>query len=413
VSRFDLRDFAGKKKMPHGLAPLESMTVAPRVWVLTGNKAGDNSQVLALAEALGWPFEIKRFVHTRFEIVPNMLLGATIAGVDHEQSSPLQAPWPDLVLSAGRRNEPISRWIKKQAPETVRTVHVGRPWSPLHHFDLIVTTPQYRLPDRPNVLLNQTPLHRVTKERLMREAARWQDRLAHLPKPYVAVVVGGSSGPYSFCTRAAERLAQDASRVDRSLGGSLLITTSARTPAATIDVLEQNIDVPAYLFRWEPNASDNPYFAFLGLAEQVIVTGDSMSMLAEACASRKPVHIFDLGEGENAMRPATVEAAAALRREREGNRPLEGTHVRAFLYRQMMRFGPERLSRDIRIIHAYLVDSGRAVWLGDQFAVDRPLPAMDCLGRAVGRVRALVGDSASKPYGLPPESVTQFHRSAA
>ncbi|HYN39891.1 MAG TPA: mitochondrial fission ELM1 family protein, partial [Rhodospirillales bacterium] len=316
--------------MPHGLAPLESITVAPRVWVLTGNKAGDNSQVLALAEALGWPFEIKRFVHTRFEIVPNMLLGGTIAGVDREQSSPLEAPWPDLVLSAGRRNEPISRWIKKQAPETVRTVHVGRPWSPLHHFDLIITTPQYRLPNLPNVLLNQTPLHRVTKERLVREAARWQDRLAHLPRPFVTVVIGGSSGPYSFCTSAAERLAKDASRFAKSLGGSLLITTSARTPAATIDVLEQNLDVPAYLFRWEANAKDNPYFAFLGLAEQIIITGDSMSMLAEACATRKPVHIFDLGEGENAMRPATAEAAAALRRARDGNRPVEGTHIRAF-----------------------------------------------------------------------------------
>ncbi|MFO1119314.1 MAG: mitochondrial fission ELM1 family protein [Rhodospirillales bacterium] len=404
--------------MPHGLAPLESVTLAPRVWVLTGNKAGDNSQVLALAEALGWPFEIKRFVHTRFEIVPNMLLRSTIAGINREESSPLEAPWPDLVISAGRRNEPIARWIKKQAPDRVRLVHVGRPWSRLHHFDLIVTTPQYRLPVRPNVLHNQTPLHRVTRERLEREAVRWRDRLAHLPQPYVTVVVGGSSGPYSFCTRAAERLAKQASDFARQIGGSLLVTTSARTPTAAIDVMEQNIDVPAYFFRWEPNAKDNPYFAFLGLAKQIIVTGDSMSMLAEACATRKPVHIFDLGEGENAMRPATVEAAAALRQEREGKRPLEGTHIRAFLYRQLMRFGPERLGRDIRIIHTYLVDSGRAVWLGDEFAADRPLPAMDCLSRAVGRVRVLIDDRAiatSMPlssFAEPANAIPALRRSA-
>ncbi|MBK8209403.1 MAG: mitochondrial fission ELM1 family protein [Rhodospirillales bacterium] len=401
--------------MPHGLTSPDLVTFAPRVWVLTGNKAGDNSQVLALAEALGWPFEIKRFVHTRFEIVPNMLLRSTIAGIDREQSSPLQAPWPDLVISAGRRNEPIARWIKKQSPTTVRTVHVGRPWSRLHHFDLIITTPQYRLPVRPNVLHNQTPLHRVTKDRLVREGARWQDRLSHLPRPFVTVVVGGSSGPYSFCTRAAERLAKEASYFARSIGGSLLITTSARTSAPTIDVLEQNVDVPHHLFRWEQNARDNPYFAFLGLAEHIIVTGDSMSMLAEACATRKPVHIFDLGEGENAMRPATVDAAVALRRAREGSRPLEGAHVKAFLYRQMMRFGPQRLSRDIRIIHAYLVDSGRAVWLGDTMTEDRPLPAMDCLDRAVGRVRSLIG--ATAPVGetaflQSANSISPLRRSA-
>ncbi|MBL8667071.1 MAG: mitochondrial fission ELM1 family protein [Rhodospirillales bacterium] len=404
--------------MPHGTAPLDSVLLAPRVWVLTGNKAGDNSQVLALAEALGWPFEIKRFVHTRFEIVPNMLLRTTVAGIDREQSSPLEAPWPDLVISAGRRNEPIARWIKKQAPEHVRLVHVGRPWSRLHHFDLIVTTPQYRLPVRPNVLHNQTPLHRVTKERLAREAARWRDRLADLPQPHIAVVVGGSSGPYSFCTRAAERLARQASDFAKQIGGSLLITTSARTPAAAIDVMEQTIDVPAHFFRWEPNARDNPYFAFLGLAEQIIVTGDSMSMLAEACATRKPVHIFDLGEGEGAMRPATVEAAKTLRQEHEGKRPLEGTHIRAFLYRQLMRFGPERLGRDIRIIHTYLVDSGRAVWLGDAFAADRPLPAMDCLGRAVGRVRALIEDRTGivsihpRSFSEPANTASPLRRSA-
>ena len=402
-----------EKQMPHGLVPSESVIAAPRVWVLTGNKAGDNSQVLALAEALGWPFEIKRFVHTRFEIVPNMLLRSTIAGIDREQSSPLEAPWPDLVISAGRRNEPIARWIKKQAPQTVKTVHVGRPWSRLHHFDLIITTPQYRLPVRPNVLHNQTPLHRVNRERLVREAARWQDRLAHLPRPFVTVVVGGSSGPYSFCTRAAERLAKDACDFARRVGGSLLITTSARTPAPTIDVLEQNLDVPHFLFRWEPNAKDNPYFAFLGSAEHVIVTGDSMSMLAEACATRKSVHIFDLGEGENAMRPETAEAAIALRRARDANRPLEGTHIKAFLYRQMMRFGPERLSRDIRIIHGYLVDSGRAVWLGDETRKDRPLPALDCLDRAVGRVRSLIEATAlvALPATTEP-ALTSLRRSA-
>ena len=123
-------------------------------------------------------------------------------------------------------------------------------------------------------------------------------------------------------------------------------------------------------------------------------------MLAEACATRKPVHIFDLGEGENAMRPATVRGRPALwpgaPDGRARHRRSSWTHIKAFLYRQLMRFGPQRLSRDIRIIHTYLVDSGRAVWLGDAFPTDRPLPPLDCLGRATMRVRALVEGAAEK-----------------
>jgi hypothetical protein len=292
----------------------------------------------------------------------------------------------------------VARWIKKAAGHhPVRVVHVGRPWSNLDHFDLVVTTPQYRLPDRPNVVHNKTPLHRITPERLGEAAGAWARRLAHLPRPYVAVVIGGSSGPYGFDHRAAGRLAVQASALARSLGGSILVTTSARTPLATMDTFERNLSVPAHVYRWVKDATDNPYFAFLGLAHSIIVTGDSMSMLAEACAAEKPVYIFDLGEGRHAMR-ADAPPAADLAVEFE--RRLESTHLKTFLYRQLMRFGPARLSRDIRIIHQYLVATKRAAWLGDPFPADAPLAGLDCLDNAVARVRLLTGQplpTANRP----------------
>ncbi|MFZ1413991.1 MAG: mitochondrial fission ELM1 family protein [Defluviicoccus sp.] len=372
------------------MAPLAWITESPRVWVLMGHKAGDNNQVLSLAEALGWPFEIKRFVYNRFEPLAHALFGATLAGVDATRSSPLVAPWPDLVLTAGRRNEPVARWIKQQArPHAVRVVHVGRPWSNLDHFDLVVTTPQYRLPDRPNVLHNKTPLHRVTAERLSADAALWAPRLRALPQAMIAVVIGGPSGPYSFDRAAGRRLAVQASALARSCGGSLLVTTSARTPAQAIDAFAEAVDVPHYLFRWSKDAKENPYFGFLGLAHSIIVTGDSMSMLTEACATRKPVYIFDLGEGRNAMR---LDAPSQPFRWRA----VEATHVKAFLYRQVLQFGPVRLGRDIRIIHRDLIEAKRAVWLGERFP-EGPLPPLECLERAVAGVRAL--------FQLPPLTV--------
>lgn len=121
--------------MPHGLAQPGNITVAPRVWALTGNDAKDNYSVLALAEALGWPFEIKQFVHRAHEFVPNLLRRTTLAGIDEQQSSPIEAPWPDLVICADRRNEPIARWIKQQSPDTIRLVHAGRPWGSLDDRD--------------------------------------------------------------------------------------------------------------------------------------------------------------------------------------------------------------------------------------------------------------------------------------
>lgn len=369
-----------------GLA--QPITPVPRVWVMMGHRAGDNAQVLALAEALGWPFEIKRFVYRPYELATNLLLGPTLAGVVREKSSPIEAPWPDLIISAGRRNEPICRWIQKQAQGRVRLIHIGRPWAKLERFDLVITTPQYRLPPRPNVLHNETCLHRVTPQRLAEAGALWAPRLASLPPPYVAVLIGGNSGPYVFDEAAARRLARDAGAMARALGGSLLITTSARTDPAAIRVLEEALEVPFRLYRWTADDSDNPYFGFLALARRIIVTADSISMISEACATSRPVYLFDLGEGWSSMRaPIGVpgEKGLAFPPSREF---WHHFRPKAFVYRQSMRLGPKRMTRDIRIIHRRVVASGRAAWLGEGDPRPQSAPPAD-LDRAVARVRAL------------------------
>jgi mitochondrial fission protein ELM1 len=354
---------------------------------MMGHRAGDNSQVHALGEALGWPFEIKRFAYRPTELLTNLLLGPTLAGVVKSQSSTLEPPWPDLILTAGRRNEPICLWIQKQARgQKVRLVHVGRSWAKIERFDLIVTTPQYRLPERPNVLHNTTPLHRITQARLAAEAETWRPRFGQLPEPFVAVIIGGNSGPFTFDTVAGARLARQASDLAESLGGSLLVTTSARSSAASVEAFERDVRVPAHIYRWSKDSAENPYFALLGLAHSIVVTGDSMSMLTEACATAKPVYIFDLGVGNHAMRirpPGQTAGSTPSGSERS-----KGVHLQAFIYRLGMRFGPQRLTRDIRIIHGKLVDNGHAVWLGDPYP-EQPPPPVESVERAVARVRAL------------------------
>jgi mitochondrial fission protein ELM1 len=359
-----------------------SRTGPPRVWLLTAHRAGDNTQVLALGEALDWPFEVKRFVYAPWETLVNWPFSSTLAGVDRARSSPLTPPWPDLVITAGRRNEPIARWIRRQADRPVRLVHVGRPWARPDRWDLIVTTPQYRLPAAPNILQNEAPLHRVTAERLAKEGAQWQPRFAHLPRPLIAVLTGGNSGPYPFDARSGERLGRAASALARELSGSLLVTTSARTRPEATAALFRAIDVPHFAFRWSSRDAENPYYGFLAQADRILVTGDSVSMMAEACATGRPVYLFDTGEGITSMRGDGPDRGEPLRWLTHRD------HWNAFVYRTTMRFGPRRLTRDIRIVQQGLVASGRAAWLGEGEPAASPPPLRD-LERAVARVRAL------------------------
>ena len=189
----------------------------PRVWAILCYREGDNTQILALADALGWPYEVKRLAYRKWGYASDVLRGSTLAGIDPAASSPLEEPWPDLVISAAMRNEPVCRWIQRQAGKPVRYVHIGRPWARLRWFDLVVTMPEFRLPVRPNVLNNGLSLTRITEADLAEAATNWSPRLAHLPRPLIAVLVGGYAGPYALGLETARRLARVASARRRAV----------------------------------------------------------------------------------------------------------------------------------------------------------------------------------------------------
>ena len=140
------------------------------VWLLVGHKAGDNAQVRALAARLGWPCEEKRIVYRPWELLANRLLGATLAGIDRSGSDALERPWPDLVISSGRRNEPVARWIRQCSGGRTRIVHIGRPWASPAAFDLVIATPQ-REPS-PTASLISGPVSPVTTPMSVMPASR-------------------------------------------------------------------------------------------------------------------------------------------------------------------------------------------------------------------------------------------------
>jgi hypothetical protein len=171
------------------------------------------------------------------------------------------------------------------------------------------------------------------------------------------------------------------------------VTTSARTRLAAVDALSAAIDVPCLLYRWATHGADNPYFGFLALADEIIVTGDSISMLTEASATGKPVFIFPFGTSSLEMGP-DWRTASLHRGPGKGplGRPFR-PHV--WLYSLWMRMPPGRWnrSRDIRLVHDAFIESGRARWLGDPGQGRAPVRPLEDMERTVARVRGLFAES--------------------
>ncbi len=175
-------------------------------WVLSDGKPGMRNQCVGLAEALGVDFVVKT-VRPRLPwriLAPQLWLAPLSApGVGGDGFRP---PWPELLIATGRQTVALALAIKRASAGRTFTVQIQNPAFALSRFDVVVA-PRHDEISGANVIVTEGALHRVTGERLAREAARFRPLLADLPRPLVAVLVGGSNRQYRFTRDAAERLA--------------------------------------------------------------------------------------------------------------------------------------------------------------------------------------------------------------
>ena len=365
---------------------------APRVWLLFGERRGDNAQVRALADLLGWPAEIKQLRWLAQEIEPAKA-GVSLAGLDKAASDPLTAPWPDILIGIGYRSAPIARWISAQGGGHAINIRLGRPRTDLSPYDLVITTPQYGLPSAPNVRELVLPLVAVDKAEAAKTAERWRPTLASLPKPWVAVLLGGPTQHMAFDEAVAHILAADLNRFAEQAKCSLLITTSPRSPQGLKAIIGQTIRRPHFFHQWSPDA-DNPYFALLSLSDAAIVTGDSASMMADAAAFDLPLVVYELPWLGRSKKPgliAGIKRHVRERRERRGMASLRADPLDRF-YDMLTRLGRARPRRNVLGLMQKLYDARIAKpFQADQPDLSwRPAPvARDDRDRLVVEIKAL------------------------
>jgi hypothetical protein len=361
----------------------------PRVWVLTDDRPGSTSQSTGLAQALGWPWELKRLDFGRRAWLHNRLLGASRAGLHARRRVGLAPPWPDLVIAAGRRTAPVARWIQQQAGGLTRLVHLGRKGGDAAElFDLVVTPAYTRLPPHPRRLVVSAPLHGVTPARLAEARERFRATLGALPAPRVALLVGGSSGQYWLGARAARRLGREVSDFAARIGASLLVTTSRRASRSSERALRAALPAGAYFHSWALGGPENPYLGILALADVVVVTGDSESMLSEALGTGRPVYVYELPTRRSfplLRRLADAVEAGAQRAAASGAAPSGLSR----LCQRAIAQGWVRPARDLADLHRELARRGLVRPFGSSFEPGhRDLPQE--MERVVARVREIM-----------------------
>lgn len=260
-----------------------------RVWALTDGRPGHAGQVMGLVGKLALPYAIIPLSFTRMSKLPNALLGRSLLGIKAKSRKRIQAPWPEVVIAAGRRTVPIMRYIKKHSPST-RLVQIMWPGDgAAKHYDLIAAPAHDGIEAAANVIHTRASLHALSAEHLQNAAVKWNEQWQHLPRPWVGVLLGGSSKHGKFNTDDYVKIFRNAEEL--AGGGSLIITTSRRTDRTVADIITDTVRAPHYFHAYD-GGPHNPYHAILGASDALMVSGDSVSMCSEACSTGKPVYII-------------------------------------------------------------------------------------------------------------------------
>jgi mitochondrial fission protein ELM1 len=292
----------------------------PDTWVLTDGRAGNRVAALGLAEALGRDVRgIEIALARPWRWLPPRAWPPGVLGVTRPVVGDLAPPYPSLIISCGRKAVGPALELKRRAKGATVAVHIQNPRVGPGRFDLIAAPAHDRL-SGPEVEVTIGSVHGLTRAKLDAAAEAWRDRLAFLPSPRVAVLIGGSNAAYRLDAAEGRRIGALVARVAEETGAGLMITASRRTDPSAEAALRAALSGPNVAF-WD-GEGDNPYRGYLGLADHVLVTGDSVNMVSEAVATRRPTQVIALPV---AGRSAKFERFHVAMRDAGATRPFEGT----------------------------------------------------------------------------------------
>jgi mitochondrial fission protein ELM1 len=287
-------------------------------WTLADGRAGNLRQALALAGALGhgasrhWTLEARapwRWVAPRAWPMSSHAFGADFAQA-------LLSP-PQLAIGCGRRAALATRLLREHGSKVVQILD---PRIDTRRWDLVVA-PEHDGLRGDNVLTLLGSLHPVD-DHWLAEGRRDFPALGLLPRPRIAVLVGGPSPHWPLADAAFIAMLDAVSASVHAQGGSLLATASRRTPQSWRNALRKSVAQGPGACWTGSDDGDNPYPGLLGWADRIVCSADSVNMLSEACAGFAPVFVLGRERLDGRLR-GFVERLRELGRVRDADAELE------------------------------------------------------------------------------------------
>ncbi len=273
--------------------------IKDEIWILADNRAGNYSQAIGLANALGFDYKIVNISYGLFAVLPNIVLRSSLFGVDKKTKAKLKEIkyFPKIIIAAGRRSAPISLYLKKKSHNRSKIIQIMNPNANFEQFDYIILPRHDKISKNShNVIRTLGALTKIDDSLIKYEYEKRKSWFENDKKTKIALFIGGSSKKTNFSTENAQKLVKNCAKIANNMNAILYVLNSRRTSKDINESIKSTLkatNCDYKFFDFNEFENDNPYLSIVAIADFFVVSGDSVSMISESCSTGKPVYIFD------------------------------------------------------------------------------------------------------------------------
>ena len=263
--------------------------------LLTQGMHGMISQVEGMAKALNTDFSHKIIrLNFPWNLIPPKFT-PTSELILKDRTYITEEETPDLVISCGRKSVVPSILLRKKNPK-IFTIHIQDPKVSLKNFDAIVA-PEHDNLSGDNVYSSKGAIHYITESEIKKAEPYLTNKIKS--QKLVSLILGGPNMYYSFNKDQLIEIFNEIKSKFISKGYKVIVIPSMRTPKISIELATKELGASGYVVN---SVDKQAYLSALALADNVIVTCDSISMISEAATSGKPIFVAYMKPKKNNYR---------------------------------------------------------------------------------------------------------------
>ena len=262
--------------------------------LLTQGMHGMISQVEGLAKALDIDFTHHTVEPNNFwKVIPPKLTPISqnvYKKIDHDDF--------DVIISCGRKSVIPSIHLKNKANKKVFNIHIQDPKVDLKHFDFIVA-PEHDEIEGQNVISTKGAIHYLTENEISENKDYLNSFIKKDDRKIWTLILGGPTKYYDYSTKNMKHIFTMLYKLLKKHDFQLVVIPSMRTPINTIHYAKEFFgDNHTVIMDVDKKA----YLSALAIAENIIVTCDSSSMISEAALTGKPIYVANILPKKNDKR---------------------------------------------------------------------------------------------------------------